>query len=329
MIRPPMQASPSIFVSIACFMDPDVIDTVQSLYANALHPEQVSVGICLQAGPEDRRFESLRQWPGVTVDRIDASEAKGPIYARYRCEQLLAKESHFLQIDCHTRFFPQWDQILLEEFSASLALRTKVVLSHYPINITNMDNPEHLGRIGAITRFRHIGADAIKTHGSLITRPARPTEAFGISAAMLFMESTAKRAIPFDPALHYGLHAAEQFLYSARLYTHGYRVMTPTRHSLATEYITNRERIPLAIRKQYNQCSAAWAEPTWSKVKYLLELEGQEQVAEQYQEGLDACRRQYGMGRKRFLVDFYREIGIHPQLLQLFPYYRERYGHIS
>jgi len=324
-----MQHQPSIFVSIACFMDPDVIETVHSLFANASRPEAVSVGICLQTEPEDGRFEALKELPRVTIDHIPASTAKGPIYARYRCEQLLQDESHFLQIDCHTRFFPHWDQILLDEFRASQLLRNKVVLSHYPISITNMKAPEQLGQIGAINRFRHIGADAIKMHGTMIKIPERPQPAFGISAAMLFMSSQTKRDIPFDPDLHFGLHAAEQFLYSARLWTHGYQVMTPTRHSIATEYITNRERIPLANRKHYNQQSALWTDHTWCKVKYLLELDTLEQVPGEYRANIALCKQRYGMGRKRFLVDFYRHIGLHSQLLALFPHYREQYGHIS
>lgn len=42
-----MSRESTIFVSIACLADPDVIDTVANLFATARHPERVHVGICL------------------------------------------------------------------------------------------------------------------------------------------------------------------------------------------------------------------------------------------------------------------------------------------
>ena len=323
-----------IFVSIACFIDSDVVNTVNDLFRQAKFPGRISVGVCLQYAPElagehgegADEFAALDTIERVRVDKLHYTEARGPIYARYRCEQLLRDEDFFLQIDCHSRFFADWDEILLEEFARCREVSDKVVISHYPISITEMDNPERLNMIGRINRFREVSAGDIKMHGTLVPIPTSPLSGFGISAAMLFMESSVKRAIPFDPNLHFGLHAAEQFLYSARLWTHGYNFMTPTRHALATEYLSNRDRIPDDVWKHYCQEYGKWRLKTWTKVKYYLELDDIAQVDENYRADVRENRQRLSMGRARPLVDYYHFTGLHTELVKLFPYYAKNHA---
>ena len=103
-----------IFVSIACFCDPDVVDTVKDCLDKAGSPGRVEIGVCLQAKPSDVSYDALNETARVTVDRIDVTEARGPIYARARCEALMTDADYFLQIDCHSRFFPGWYEILIQ-----------------------------------------------------------------------------------------------------------------------------------------------------------------------------------------------------------------------
>ena len=84
------------------------------------------------------------------------------------------------------------------------------MISHYPINIKNMTSEQHAPVIGHVNRYRQVDADAIKSHGSLVTLPEVPIVSFGISAAMLFMRSDDRRRFPYDPELDFGLHAEEQ-----------------------------------------------------------------------------------------------------------------------
>ncbi len=323
-----------IFVSIACFMDSDVVNTVNDLFRQAKFPERVSVGVCLQYAPELAKenadgvdeFAALDTIERVRVDKLHYTEARGPIYARYRCEKLLRDEDFFLQIDCHSRFFANWDEILLEEFARCREVSDKVVISHYPIAIPQMDDPKMLGMIGKINRIREVTSEDIRMHGTLVTMPAQPAISFGLSAAMLFMEASVKRAIPFDPNLHYGLHAAEQFLYSARLWTHGYNFMTPMRHALATEYLSSRDRIPSTVWQHYCREYAKWRLKTWTKVKYYLELDDIAQVDDNYRADVRESRQRLGMCRARPLLDYYHLTGLHTELLRLFPYYAKTHG---
>ena len=69
---------------------------------------------------------------------------------------------------------------------------------------------------------------------------------------MLFMSSEVRRLFPYDPELDFGLHAEEQVLYAVRLWTHGYDIFCPTRHSLSTDYEGSRDRIPDEVKRISN-----------------------------------------------------------------------------
>ena len=99
-------SSERIFVSIACFCDPDVVDTVKDCFDKASSPARVGIGVCLQAKPSDASYDELNDIARVRVDRIDVTEARGPIYARARREAPMTDADYLLQIDCHSRFFP-------------------------------------------------------------------------------------------------------------------------------------------------------------------------------------------------------------------------------
>jgi len=315
-------AQPKIFISIACFSDPDVIETVEDALRHATHPDRLTFGICLQALPNDQSYQGLNDFAQVRLDRISVEEARGPIYARSRCEALMEDEDYFLQLDCHSRFYAGWDEILIEELQSALALNERAVISHYPINIKNMTSEQHAPLIGHVNRYRQVDADAIKSHGSLVTLPEVPIASFGISAAMLFMRSDDRRRFPYDPELDFGLHAEEQVLYAVRLWTHGYDIFCPTRHAVATDYAGSRDRIPDEAKRISNANRTGWPKASWSKAKYLLGLDSLEQVDLVYQESMAECSVKYGMGHERSLLDYYRFAGIHDQLKEAFPNYR-------
>ena len=311
-----------IFVSIACFCDPDVMDTVRDCLERAVSPARIQIGVCLQAKPNDASYEALNHIAGVMVDRIDVTEARGPIYARARCESLMKDADYFLQIDCHSRFFQGWDEILIQEFAKASELNGNAVLSHYPMNIKNMASSDHLDRIGQVNRYRYIEADAIKSHGSLIKLPGVPATSLGISAAMLFMRAEDRKRFPYDPELDFGLHAAEQVLYAVRLWTHGFDIFCPTQHALATDYEGSRDRIPDEVKRISNANRTGWPEATWSKVKYLLGLDDIEQVDPVYRDSLKDSIVRFGVGDERSLRAYYDFAGIHDELKRVFPNYR-------
>lgn len=311
----------TIFLSIACLDDPDIVDTVADAFAKASKPERVSVGVCLQIEPNDPRYQSLGDYDRVRISTLHFEEARGPIFARYCCEQLMEDEDYFLQIDCHSRFFQGWDETLLAEFERCRQVSQRAVISHYPLSIDYMNEPAKIATIGKVNRFRQLNAEAIKSHGTQVPLPATPEKSLGISAALLFMEAGSKRRIPYDPDLHFGLHAEEQVLYAARLWTHGFDLFTPTVNTVATQYSGSRERISSEVRKAVLSNRGSWPEKTWTKAKYLLALDDFDQVSSAYRDSMAVHDFTYGMGRERSLLDYYRYCEIHDRLKAVFPNY--------
>ena len=104
-----------IFVSIACFMDKDILNTIKDCLEKAEHPENIVFGICLQYDPNDDFLKIYDNNPQFRIHKMHWNQAKGPTYARYFCTQLLKDEEYFLQIDCHSRFFDNWDSKIINE----------------------------------------------------------------------------------------------------------------------------------------------------------------------------------------------------------------------
>lgn len=323
-----MAANNKIFVSIACYMDKDIINTIEDCLKNAKHPDNVVFGICLQFDPEDTFFEKYENNPQIRIKRMHWKEAKGPMYARYFCTKLVKDEEYFLQIDCHTRFYENWDEIIIEELHKCEKLHNKCVISHYPLNISRMHLPEWQKKIGMIKTFRYINTDSIKSHGSLQKLPSEPVQSYGIMAAMKFMRVKSLLEVPYDINTYHGYHGEEQFYYSVRLWSRGFNCYTPTRHILAMEYGTNRDRLTRESKSHLAQDSALWNQRTWRKCKYYMRLDSLENIDyDGYINDVLENQNIYGLGDERNVIDYFKMVGIHEKLLDLFPFYKSYVNH--
>ena len=122
-----------IFVSIACFMDPDVINTINDCLKKAKNPDNIVFGICSQTDLNDNSLEIYKGLSNFKIIKIDWREAQGPTYARYLISKLVTDETYFLQIDAHTRFFDNWDEIAINCLNE--CNDSKAILTAFPINI--------------------------------------------------------------------------------------------------------------------------------------------------------------------------------------------------
>eukprot|EP00760_Papus_ankaliazontas_P021976 PhM_4_TR18780/c0_g2_i2/m.21472 len=133
-----------IFVSVADYCDPDVANTISSLFTNAYDARRVYVGVVHQISDPttiDWRLEDRLPDPNLVnnIRRVvlPHTEAKGPCYARALCQSLYAGEKFYLQIDAHMRFRKHWDRDLITWLlgsggSGCWGAGTVPVLSTYP-----------------------------------------------------------------------------------------------------------------------------------------------------------------------------------------------------
>lgn len=297
----PVPDQPTIFVSVASYADPDVAATLADAFARARHPERLRIGVCAQEDPADPDFlADYADHPRVRIHRMPHTEARGPMLARHICAGLIEDEDFFFQIDAHSRFFPDWDAHLVDMYAECDTERA--VISGFPPAISHMGDPKKLRHIGHCGFLRELSPRRVKIGSVSIRLPERPRPAFSISAANIFGPTAFVREVPIDPHMPYGLQHAEQFTWAVRLYTHGWDLFTPNRHTVATAYAKG----PRAAR--YNKVHPAanrWRKRSWHRAQHILGLGPLDAVHPDLQRELDV----YGLGDARTVSDYFRSLG--------------------
>ena len=103
--------TPTIFIQIASYRDPELVKTIEDCITNAKNPKNLRFGICRQYHPQDV-FDNLDKYKEDKRFRILdvlCEYSKGVCWARNQVQQLYEGEMYTLQIDSHMRFAPNWD----------------------------------------------------------------------------------------------------------------------------------------------------------------------------------------------------------------------------
>ena len=123
--------SGSIFVSIASFCDTQLIPTINNLLAKASNPQNIVIGVHLQDTLENYQNLTELNLPNLKIIFTPKEQSKGVIWARNRIKrELFSGEAYFLQIDSHSRFKENWDNILINQINS--IEEPKVVITTYP-----------------------------------------------------------------------------------------------------------------------------------------------------------------------------------------------------
>jgi len=237
----------TIFISIASYRDKNCNLTIKSIYNNARFPENIYIGICQQNKNTD--IDSLHDITNnnIKIIRIDYTEAKGPVYARYLTSKLHDHEEYYLQIDSHTIFIKNWDIICINSIKNLKKISDKPVLSHYPRDYPNNDivnKDKYYVTYVKYLKFiknknfkiiQYEGARFIDTKNSFIKTPF-------VTGNFLFLETSFLKEIPYDNTLHY-LHHGEEILHSLRFYTYGYDIFIPNQNIIYHYYLHKEPKI--------------------------------------------------------------------------------------
>lgn len=294
----------TIFLSIACFMDNDIVNTIEDCLSKSKHSNNIVFGICLQAEEDDKYLDKYKDNKQFKIKRINWSEARGPTYARGIIFDMFSDEDYFFQIDCHTRFYEDWDEKIIKCFSDCKKINNKAIISHYPVNINDMEKNDDI--IVNISTVRCIDINmGIKTHGRFIKRSECPMKSWGLSAAMLFFDQKAYHDIPFDKDIYFGLQFEEQVVLAARYWTHGYDIFTPDEHIIATEYITNRKRQKRSVPHIPNL-----HKETYNRLCHIMKLK----FIDKYNNSINSR-----LGNERSIEDYYKMLNIYDKVKTIYP----------
>jgi Glycosyltransferase (GlcNAc) len=226
----------NIFVQIASYRDRECQSTITDLFEKAAHPNRISVGLCWQFDPhKDAGCLQLEIRP-KQVRRIDvpANETCGVCWARREVQRLWHGEQYTLMTDSHMRFVPEWDVKAIEELSACKA--SKPVLSSNPAAYRppNQLSPDPRPTVRGIKQFRPDGT--IRGIGrSLKRNPPHPLHGAFIVCCFVFSRAEIIEEVPHDPFLYFN---QEEIVYSARAWTHGWDIFSPS-SVLAYHYYNN------------------------------------------------------------------------------------------
>ena len=231
-----------IFVSIASFRDKELIKTVNSCLAKAKHPDNIRIGICWQYDEEEdlTAFDNLIQ---VESHKVYWKDVEGSVcWARHLIQdKLFRNEEHYLQIDSHTLFAQDWDELLLEMYK-SLPTDKAVISVGPPYYYDETaegalppepwdENIEVVGDIKFETIIKKQKLDSFGNgffvYGFLPADDiSKPIPARHISAALLFTTGKWVKEVPYDPNLYF--HGEEGSL-ALRSFTNGYDIYNPNK----------------------------------------------------------------------------------------------------
>ena len=304
----------NIFVSIASYRDSQCYDTVFSLFKNAKNPMNIFVGICEQNDENEINencfynkdidfFETFKN--NVRKITLSYKEAKGPTYARYLCSTLWRNEKYFFQIDSHSKFVKDWDIKCITMINRLKNVSQKPVLSHYPLELSEYDTYDEQNKhlLPRICQAFFNERNMISFNGSELIDTKDEFYLTNFTAGgMLFCESYFLNELPFDPQLPY-LFVGEEILHSARFYTHGWDIYTPTENIVFHSYTRADKPKIWTDNPYYSDLDA------FEKVKIYLELDGND-ISKIKNDEVKESISKYGLGNKRSLNDFYNHCGI-------------------
>ena len=303
----------SIFVSVASFADPECPKTVAELFSKAAKPELVYVGVCQQNREEDVdckieaavKPEFKRH---IRIIRLDHREARGPTHARYLCATLWAGENYFMQVDSHSLLVQDWDNKLIRmiQVAKESGVSQKPIISGYPKEYEPGKDAEDddEATVPMMCRAFFDSRNLISFDGSESLPPPSdgvPQVNAFVAGGLLFGESSFLEEVPFDPNLPQ-LFVGEEILHSARFWTWGYDILSPT-ENVIRHYYTRPSNY-----KYWDLKNRPTDDAAVQKVKVLLKLDKNAKIADHLKENLDM----YSLGKVRPLEDYFKHAGIDP-----------------
>ncbi len=284
----------NIFISIACFMDRDILNTIENCINKAKNPNNLVFGICSQMDLNNTYLDVYNNKKNFKIIKLDWKYAKGPTYARYLISKLVTNEKYFLQIDAHTRFFNNWDEIAINCLNE--CNDKNAILTAFPISIKNM-HKKNIPLNISTNKFKSLSYNSIKLGSVCCSKPSF-VKTYYLSAAFIFGSTKFLKDVPYDPYLTYSYQTIEQQFYAIRLFTYGWNLYKPSKHILATHYgkTIHKDSKGNIIHPPSNH---GRGKLSWERVLYYYGLYDLNNVT------INKDIALYGLGNKRSLDNFF------------------------
>lgn len=228
-----------IFVSIASYRDPDLLNTVSSCYYNAKNKENIFFSIFSQAEDEEHPDLSFIPDSQIKYTKVHWSESRGACWARYYSTQEI-RGKYFLQIDSHSRFKSNWDSLIVDNFiSAQKFWGNRIILTGYPdpfeLNSDGTDKLVDYTTFKKLSAIWHEQSKMLQADSQWpdVVDVVNGDEIYFLSANCYFSTSEIVKELPYDKLLYF---TGEEPSLAIRAYTRGIRLVSPVVKFMYTNY---------------------------------------------------------------------------------------------
>lgn len=220
-----------IFISIASYRDSLLATTINSAYDNAKYKDNLVFGIVDQS--YDREHVSIDLFPfksQIRYIRLDPFYARGACWPRHMAQTLWLDEEFYMQVDSHTLFDQDWDEIFINQYNELLQYHEKPIITAYPSGFSIEDNDiknltKHTlsGCLALVADEEHsfVGETDMYVGAKCHVVDKTMVHGYLISGNCFFSSSSVIQEVPYDPFLYF---SGEEHSYALRLWTNGYNI---------------------------------------------------------------------------------------------------------
>lgn len=237
----------TIFVQIASYDDDELTKTVNDCIAKSSGNNEIFFGIHECYIDNKTIFDNSN----VKIIYSKAPENLGVGKSRYLANKLYDNEDYYLQIDSHTRFIKNWDDLAIKNLNKYWDLENICILTGYPPSYWYENNEREVLDLNSQTTKIKLKKDKNQID---VFKNARTIDQHGvsndntycsesISAGFIFGKGEIHNVIQHPGIFYYG----EEFLRAASFYTHGYNLMYPDIPLVFHLYGNHSKRVPCWI----------------------------------------------------------------------------------
>ena len=233
----------SIFVSIASYKDPEVLNTVNELLTKQSGENRLRICVFSQIDLQDKTFDSLDEISEVIHIKVDFRTAQGVCWARSHAQKYYNGEDYFMQIDSHIMFAQDWDKKVIEDHELALSYGRKAIITCYPCAYEFNEKGERFIPMESRTVFdmNFKEDDSVPwAIGRFENDTDMPDLQYFIAGGFHFTTGDFVNEVPYDEELFF---LGEEITLAIRAYTAGYLIFSPTKFICAHLYqVAQKER---------------------------------------------------------------------------------------
>jgi len=217
----------NIFVQLAAYRDPETIETLRDLFDKARYPERVYVGLCWQylPGIDEHVLFPTELAKNIRAVTVPIEQSEGLCWARYVAQGLYRGEDYVLSVTSRCRFVQDWDSKLIAELAR--CNNPKAILTHYP-SVDRGIECNYVSSHSTVITAQDLKNGVLRFRSlSLAVKPDKPLQGLFGTYQFCFAHGSMIGEVPNDPRLHSSM---EDFVFSLKLWTHGYDCYSPSKH---------------------------------------------------------------------------------------------------